>query len=51
MEQIAGVTHLNPDYTTRIFRSKTGMTVRGYLIKKADGTGQDPFADYGAFCQ
>lgn len=34
MEQIAGVTHLNPDYTTRIFRSKTGMTVRGYLIKK-----------------
>lgn len=34
MEQIADLTHLNPDYTTRIFRNITGMTIRGYLIKK-----------------
>lgn len=34
MEQIADLTHLNPDYTTRIFRNRTGMTIRGYLIKK-----------------
>lgn len=34
MEQIAGLTNLNPDYTTRIFRNRTGMTIRGYLIKK-----------------
>ena len=34
IEQIADLTHLNPDYTTRIFRNITGMTIRGYLIKK-----------------
>lgn len=34
MEQIAKITHLNADYTTRIFKRKTGLTVKEYLIKK-----------------
>ena len=34
MKQISEVTHLNPDYTTRIFRKMTGMTIRDYVIRK-----------------
>lgn len=34
MSQIARITYLNPDYTTRIFKRRTGMTIREYLIKK-----------------
>ena len=51
MEQIADLTHLNPDYTTRIFRNITGMTIRGYLIKKRMERAKNTAADDGAFCQ
>ena len=34
LSKIAGLTHLNPDYTTRIFKRETGMTIREYLIEK-----------------
>ena len=34
LSQIAEITHLNPDYTTRVFKRETGMTIREYLLKK-----------------
>lgn len=34
LSQISGVTHLNPDYMTRIFKHQTGMTVHDYVIRK-----------------
>ena len=34
LSQIAELTHLNPDYTTRIFKRETGITIREYLLRK-----------------
>ena len=34
ISQLSEVSHLNADYTTRVFKRQTGMTIRDYIMKK-----------------
>ena len=34
MEELSQITHLNPDYMTRVFKRETGISIKKYVIKK-----------------